>query len=167
MSFLWSFVFCFFTYRAESIPVTFDRLNHCNQIVMHSKAYSIDPTVAVSVLLVESKGSAPPIKYPKSPRGPMQVTPTWCKNQTFSNCNLLKAGVRALWLLRRCHISGIDWDTQECKRARSTPQPWGEVLCTYNTGRSCSIRPKGQLYKEYVFRVKKRVRKVQERLTYL
>jgi hypothetical protein len=163
MSFIYSVFLCLFVYGTSDIPVTLERLNNCSALVNVSQEYKIDPFIVSSVMLSESTGITPKPRYKRSPRGPMQVTPYWCKNQTFKECDLIRSGVRALVLIRRC--GKIDWVDLECSEDRFSKRPWDETLCIYNQNKSCSDSQKAHGYSRHILHRAKKIKQAIRRGT--
>lgn len=91
-----------------------DRLETCRLVVKEAKDQAVDPILAVSIAFQESKFTKNAVAFDGKGFGAMQATPRlWCEKKKIENCDLIKAGVKAL----RTYLELHDWDEYKAIKA--------------------------------------------------
>jgi len=100
---------------SKKLGATFqDRLSTCKLVVKEANAQAVDPILAVSIAFQESKFTKNAIAFDGKGFGAMQATPRlWCEKKKIENCDLIKAGVKAL----RTYLEIHDWDEYKAIKA--------------------------------------------------
>jgi hypothetical protein len=100
---------------SKKLGATFqDRLSTCKLVVKEANEQAVDPILAVSIAFQESKFTKNAIAFDGKGFGAMQATPRlWCEKKKIENCDLIKAGVKAL----RTYLELYDWDEYKAVKA--------------------------------------------------
>lgn len=100
---------------SKKLGATFqDRLSTCRLVVKEANEQAVDPILAVSIAFQESKFTKNAIAFDGKGFGAMQATPRlWCEKKKIENCDLIKAGVKAL----RTYLELYDWDEYKAVKA--------------------------------------------------
>lgn len=129
-----------------------ERYNNCVRAASIADIYKLDTHVVLCTTIEESHFSNDSLG---EIQGPLQVAEWWCKDNSFSTCKFIHAGVRAIYLLQTC--SKIDFDELDCYSKRRKKISTKSALCHYARGNICDDH--GTQYASSILACSKRMKR--------